>query len=181
MWFTDGKMKAVALLSLFAGCAWPQTVPNTPSFEVASVKAAAPFRPGDGVVRGCGKPDPAMVRCIGVPLRVLLMRAYDMKPFQIEGPEWMRSEPYDIIAKVPEGTPAGRIPAMLQTLLAERFAVKVHKETRVLPVYELSVAKGGAKLKEIDVGKLPAMEPGQPAPPPPRGGPAGPPPWEVFP
>jgi uncharacterized protein (TIGR03435 family) len=58
---------------------------------------------------------------------------------------------------------------MLQTLLAQRFAVKVHRETRVLPAYELTVAKSGSKLKEIDTEHLPGLpDPGsQMAPPPP--------------
>jgi len=57
---------------------------------------------------------------------------------------------------------------MLQALLADRFGVKIHKETRTLPAFELSVAKGGSKLKDVDVSKLPGMpEPGSAMPPPP--------------
>jgi uncharacterized protein (TIGR03435 family) len=135
-------MRAVALLSLLACLARAQTASPQPEFEVASVKVAGPFVGGDRVVRGCGKPIQAMVHCAGVPLRTLIMRAYNVKPFQIEGPASINTENYDVMAKVPDGTRADKIPAMLQALLAERFAVKLHKETRVLPVYELSIAKG---------------------------------------
>ena len=128
------------------------------------------------ISRGCGKPDPAMVRCTNTPLKQLIVRAYGVKNYQVEGPGWIDSEGYDVMAKVPEGVPADKVPAMLQALLAERFGVKIHKETRTLPAFEMSVAKGGPKLKEVDVAKLPGMpEPGSGAPPPPRGPGNGPP------
>jgi uncharacterized protein (TIGR03435 family) len=168
-------MKPIAL-SLFACAAWAQQA-LPPVFEVASVKVAEPFTPGigrgPGVMRGCGKPDPAMVHCNGVTLKTLVMRAYDVKTYQVQGPDWIGTESYDVMAKVPEGVPADKVPAMLQALLAERFGVKLHKETRILPAYELGVAKGGPKLKEIDTAKLPGMpEPGAgPSPPEGRRGP----------
>jgi uncharacterized protein (TIGR03435 family) len=173
-------MKPIALLPLIACVAWAQQ-DAPPAFEVASVKVSAPFVPGRGMMRGCGKPDPALVHCTGATLKTLIMRAYDVKNYQIEGPAWTGSENYDVMAKVPDGVPADKIPAMLQALLAERFAVKIHKETRVLPVYELSIAKGGPKLKEVDVTKLPSMEPGLPPPPPPKGAGGGPPPVSSIP
>jgi len=176
-------MKPFALVSLAALAAWAQQDSAPPSFEVASVKVAEPFGPmgGPGRVmrmRGCAKPDPALVRCTGATLKMLLARAYEVKSYQIQGPAWIDSESYDLMAKVPDGVPADKIPAMLQALLAERFGAKIHKETRVLPAYELTVAKGGPKLKEVEVAKLPSMpEPGSgpPPPPPPRGPGNGPP------
>jgi uncharacterized protein (TIGR03435 family) len=54
------------------------------------------------------------------------------------------------MAKIPQDAPANQLPAMLQVLLAKRFAVKLRKESRNLPGYELAVAKGGPKLKEVD-------------------------------
>lgn len=175
-------MKPAVLLPLFACAVCAQNAP--PAFEVASVKVSAPFTPGRGqVIRGCGKPDPAMVHCTGTTLKILLMRAYDVKQYQIQGPDWLNTENYDLMAKVPEGVPADKVPAMLQALLAERFGVKVHKETRVLPAYELSVGKG-PKMKEVDVAKLPGIpEPGSafPPPPPPGGRGSGPPPVSSMP
>jgi uncharacterized protein (TIGR03435 family) len=172
-------MRVIALLSLLSWAAWAQDA-APPAFEVASVKVAAPppaMGPGMGPVRisrGCGKPDPAMVRCTNTPLKQLIVRAYGVKNYQVEGPGWIDSDGFDVMAKVPEGVAAEKVPAMLQAMLAERFGLKVHKETRTLPAFELSVAKGGPKLKEVDVAKLPGMpEPG--APPPPRGPGNGPP------
>lgn len=186
-------MKALVFLCLFACLAWTQQESAPPTFEVASVKVAEAFGgsmpmmagPGRAMrARGCGKPDPALVRCTGASLKMLLMRAYDVKAYQIDGPAWIGSDAYDLMAKVPEGVAADKVPAMLQTLLAERFAVKIHKETRVLPAYELGVAKGGPKLKEVDPAKLqPLPEPGSalPPPPPPRGPGNGPPPLSALP
>lgn len=161
-------MKTLALLFLAA-------VPvqdSPPAFEVASVKVSPPPAAGRGIAHGC-KPDPAIVHCTGATLKMLLMRAYKVKYFQIEGPAWIGTENYDVSAKVPEGAPPGGVPAMLATLLAQRFSVKLHQETRMLPAYDLIVAKGGPKLREIDTANLPAIpDPGSAAPPPPgaRGG-----------
>jgi uncharacterized protein (TIGR03435 family) len=114
---------------------------------------------------------------------MLLIRAYDVKAYQIDGPAWINSDAYDLMAKVPEGVAADKVPAMLQALLAERFGVKIHRETRVLPAYELGIAKGGPKLKEVDPAKLQLLpEPGSALPPPPPGGPGhGPPPLSSLP
>jgi len=141
-----------------------------PRFEVASVKPVAPqaMPAGGGMVmraRGCGKPDPAMVRCNSATMKMLLMRAYNVKSYQIQGPSWIDSELFDLSAKIPDGTPQDQVPAMLQALIMERFGARIHKETKVLPAYELSIGKGGPKLKEIDESKLtPMPQPGDPLP-----------------
>jgi len=99
-----------------------------------------------------------------------------VKDYQIVGPAWIDSNGYNVMAKVPAGAPPAQVSAMLQALLEARFAVRLHKETRMLPAYDLTVAKDGPKLKEVDTAKLPALpEPGAPPSPPPpgakRGGP----------
>ena len=93
------------------------------------------------------------------PLTRLVMAAYDVKDFQISGmPEWAgsRDQFYDITAKADgEGVPTlDQIRPMLQTLLADRFQLKLHRETKELPVYDLLVGKNGPKLKE-SVGARP--------------------------
>jgi len=77
--------------------------------------------------------------------------AYDLKPYQIMGgPSWIDSERYDIVAKVDgESIPTkDRVRRMLQTLLADRFQLKFHHDTKEMSVYALVVSKGGLKLKE---------------------------------
>jgi uncharacterized protein (TIGR03435 family) len=93
------------------------------------------------------------------------------------GPEWIDATRFDIEAKAPEGgqvTPA-QVRLMLRSLLEDRFKFRAHTETRQLPVYELTVARGGLKLPEPKEGSCvtsPAAQPGggAPAPPPPPPG-----------
>jgi uncharacterized protein (TIGR03435 family) len=68
--------------------------------------------------------------------------------YQINAPEWLGSQCYDVAAKLPDGATKEQIPAMLQALLAERFRMTVHKEIKRDRVYALVAAKSGARLKE---------------------------------
>ena len=123
-----------------------QTAPP-PAFEVASIKPAAPQQPGRMMVAMGG--DPGRVNYTNVSLRNVLMRAYDVRSYQITGPSWLDTERYDIVAKVPEGVPKEQIPAMLQNLLAERFQMTIHRETKEQSVYALVVGKNGPEAQEV--------------------------------
>jgi uncharacterized protein (TIGR03435 family) len=166
--------------------AFGQPAAAPPAFEVASVKPVTPSADGR-MFRSFGG-DPGMVDYKNVTLRILLARAYAMKDYQITGPDWLETEGYDVTAKVPEGVPQDQIPAMLQTLLADRFQIKLHKETKTLPVYALTVAKGGPKLKESDPAIVAAIQAaraaagrgGSGAPPPPPVPGKGPPPGAIM-
>ncbi len=79
-------------------------------------------------------------------LKDLIRLAYQVKEYQISGPAWMATEKYEIAANMPAGANLSQIPEMLQTLLKERFHLKLHRETRKMAVYALVVAKGGPKL-----------------------------------
>ena len=137
-----------------------------PAFEVASVK---PHAMPQGFVRRAWS---AKIECppfhCGIAgmrfteetasLVDLIMDAYQVRRFQIAGlPGWgdTGKDVYDIAARFPEGqTPTLEAARhMLQTLLAERFQLKVHRETRDLPVYALVVGRGGSKLKRAPAGK----------------------------
>jgi uncharacterized protein (TIGR03435 family) len=100
-------------------------------------------------------------------LKNLLMSAYDMKNFQISGPAWLDTERFDINATMPPETTKEQFHVMLQNLLAERFKLTLHRETKELPMYSLTVAKGGPKMKES--AEVPPPKDGEPAqlPPPP--------------
>jgi uncharacterized protein (TIGR03435 family) len=116
-------------------------------FEVASVK---PFSIGqtDGPVTLGARIDGAQVRLVGLTMRDLLSSAYRVKLYQLNGPEWIQTERYDINAKLPAGVSPERLPEMLQTLLAERFGLKVHREKKEMPVYAMLVGKPPLRLKE---------------------------------
>jgi uncharacterized protein (TIGR03435 family) len=121
------------------------------TFEVASIKPAAPQTigrmqtSGDG---GPGTPDPGRMRFTDMTLKVLIMSAYDVQSFQVSGPAWIDSQRFDVIATVPPRATRQDARVMLQNLLADRFKVKLHKESRETSVFELVVAKGGIKMKE---------------------------------
>jgi uncharacterized protein (TIGR03435 family) len=110
---------------------------------------------------GPGTPDPERVTYRNVWLRIILTQAYGVKPGEISGPSWLDSERYDITAKVPAGASKQQLQLMLQNLLAERFKLKLHRETRMVPVYELVVGKNGPKLT-LTKGNAPT--PTQPPP-----------------
>jgi uncharacterized protein (TIGR03435 family) len=120
---------------------------NAQSFEVASIKRSDPNGPP------FGKPltySPGRYAGERVSLATLAWTAYDLKEaYQLDwASPWMASERYDLAAKVPDGATIGQVRIMLQHLLAERFGLVVHRETRRLPGYRLVVAKGGAKLRK---------------------------------
>jgi uncharacterized protein (TIGR03435 family) len=140
---------------------------DSPAFEVASVKPSAPgwerggvyFGPARG---GPGTPDPGQISWSYARLRDLLMAAYDVKTYQLTGPAWIDMERYDVAAKVPPGTAKEQVSIMWQKLLAERFGVKVHHQSKEFQVEELVVAKGGPKLKETTEDLAAPTPPGPP-------------------
>jgi uncharacterized protein (TIGR03435 family) len=75
-----------------------------------------------------------------------------VKDYQISAPDWMAGARFDIQAKLPAGATRDQVSDMLQSLLADRFHLRMHHESRQLPVYALIVAKGGLKMKESEPG-----------------------------
>jgi bla regulator protein blaR1 len=142
------------------------------AFEVASVRRSASDAHRSLTVTSGGR-----FTATGTTLTGLIMFAYDVGPDRLSGANgWMDSEKYDVVAKPPDGVITGsvgrqgqwtgpngqsaswtalsdrsesgrQLRQMLQTLLADRFQLKLHRETRELPVYALVVAKGGPKLQ----------------------------------
>src|ERR1039457_569540 len=139
-------------LVVFTSCAaLAQTAENSPSFEVASVKPAAPIT-GNAIrvmMRGGpGSPDPGQITYNNVTLKNVLMTAYGVKSFQISGPGWLDSERFDIVAKLPRGSTKEQFMVMLQNLLEERFKLTLYREKKDLPMYAMVVGKNGPKMKE---------------------------------
>src|ERR1044072_8116316 len=109
-----------------------------PAFEVVSVKPSSPNSSSPLGMIPMVMPAPnGRLTATNVPLRVLVRMAYGVQDFQIDGgPSWQLSQRFDITAKAEDGSPAtmtAMLP-MLKTLLAERFKLKVHSETREMPV-----------------------------------------------
>ena len=148
-------MKTILLTTIFAGSLLAQAPPN-PKFEVASVRPSQPTgtdRVDIGVHR-----DGAQMRIVSLPMRDYIARAYRVKLYQVTGPEWLTSERFDVNAKLPEGSNPDQLPEMLQSLLEERFQIKLHREKKDLPVYALTIGKPPLKIQES------ALDPAAPAP-----------------
>jgi len=84
---------------------------------------------------------------IYMPLNDLIALAYNMRNYQVSGPEWLHSECFDIAATMPEGASRDDAPAMLRALLEDRFKLSAHKETQEHKVLVLLAGKNGVKLK----------------------------------
>jgi len=110
------------------------------------VKVSPPVLPNDRVFfgpprGGPGTPDPAQITWRYATLSNLLIAAYNVKAYQISGPEWLATQRYDVMAKVPAGATKEQVSMMWQNLLIERFGVALHRESREFHVEELVIAK----------------------------------------
>ena len=142
---------AIVVISAFAACAAFGQTPAAPAFEVASVKLASPLNPADvaaGKLHVGMTIDGARVDIGFFSLADLIPVAFRVKRYQVSGPDWMAAQRFDIQATIPDGASAGQVPEMLQALLAERFKLAMHRETKDHPVYALVSGKNGSKLKE---------------------------------
>ena len=119
-------------------------------FEVASIKPVSD-RPINQVVVGLHI-DGSQARISYLSLKDYIGTAFRVRGNQIIGPDWLSSQRFDIVAKIPEGAPQADVPEMLQALLVDRFQMKIHRETREFPVYALKVASTGLKLTESGPG-----------------------------
>jgi len=158
-------MLRISLRILAAFTLLSVAVASAQEFEVASIKPSSSSDPRTllQVLPGGG------LRTSGATLRFLLTLAYQVRAFQIlDGPGWISSDRFDIIATVDRSRPGGDEPSnptkvtpgqltnmqnemrpRLMALLTERFGLRVHRETREQPIYELVVARGGPKIDAV--------------------------------
>lgn len=120
-------------------------------FDVASVKRATPPPAERG--NSSMQLAPGRVTMTNVSLKKLLYEAYQVKDYQISGPDWLGSEIYDITATIPNGATRDDVLVMTQNLIAERFKVTLHREPKEMAVYALVVDKGGHKMKQVEFGR----------------------------
>jgi uncharacterized protein (TIGR03435 family) len=126
-----------------------------PQFDVTSVKPAAPEGAGRGYLQirgGPGTNDPTRITYTYTSMRRLIETAYRLKQYEVVGPDWIDSQYYDIVAKVPEGATREQVQTMLQNLLVERFRLETHRESRDVAAYNLVLGKKGIQIKN---GKIP--------------------------
>jgi uncharacterized protein (TIGR03435 family) len=153
-----------SILGLCLGLASAQTAPAPLTFDVASVKSAGPLDPRrimSGEQRVGKKVDKARVEYNSASLGFLIAEAYNVKPYQVTGPDWldgMSAPRFDIQARLPEGATEAQIPQMLQALLTERFGLKFHKSSKDRNVYDLVIAKTGLKIQPAEAPPATAPE-----------------------
>lgn len=129
-------------------------------FDVVSIKPSDPLSTSTRI----GLSSSGTFEAIGITLSGLIEQAYEIRPFQLVGASgWMQTDKYEIRTKDEAPGPSeaelmkmtdeqrnvfrDRFIAKLRVLLADRFQLKIHKETKEMPVYILTVAKGGSKLR----------------------------------
>ncbi len=143
-----------------------------PQFEVASIKPSAPDQRGMFINTAPG----GRLNITNMPLKEIMVLAWRIQPYQISGaPAWIESTRYDISAKPDRAPKQDEAPLMLQALLADRFQLKIHHETKELPVYALVLAnkdgKLGPQLTPTKEGSCTQFDPSKPPPPPEPGKP----------
>ena len=127
----------ISFALLMSGAALGQSAGSSPTFIVADVHASArstnPFVSG-GVLRS-GRYELRKATMVD-----LITRAYDVDAAKVlGGPSWLETDRFDVIATAPPATPPETIRLMLQALLAERFKLAIHKDSKSLPTFALTV------------------------------------------
>lgn len=160
------------LFAIFTALLPAQTRPATASppakleFDVASIRPSAPLDVGKlaaqiqagQMPRFGAHVDASLAEYRYMTLKALIATAYDLKPYQIDGPAWLEGERFDIEARMPAGAAKGDAPEMLRGLLAERFGLAAHRDTEEHRVLGLVVAKGGPKLEAAAAAPPPIDE-----------------------
>ena len=178
-------LRSISLVALTSATAFGQPASPRPAFEVASIR---PCRggdsPGAGATKGGspggsgGSPSPGRLILNCATVTGLIQQAYgtyanghpnprwSVPPIS-GGPAWIDSDRYDINAKAQDSASREMMNGpMLQALLEDRFKLKTRRETREIPVYELTVAKGGPKLQSFKDGSCTPLDRTKALPPP---------------
>ena len=147
-------MRNFAVLSLFASITAFAQPAKPPSFEVASISATQPGQ--ESIEFG-----PASLTMKNVRLTACIGWAYGVQDFQITGPSWLNDVWFDIFAKTANAATVAELRQMLQTLLADRFKLAVHRDVKEMTTYVLTVGKSGHKLQPVDVEGSPSFKTGK--------------------
>jgi uncharacterized protein (TIGR03435 family) len=154
-------LRNLLFIALAPGLAFAQPGGRLQEFEVVSIKPSAGFTPADlasGRIHLGMRISPGRVEIGFTPLKSLIALAFRVEPEQVSGPDWMAtSQPFDIVAKMPEGASREQVPEMLRALLVERFKLSAHAGTKDQPVYALVAGRNGPRMKESAPDKHPTV------------------------
>jgi uncharacterized protein (TIGR03435 family) len=142
--------------------AFSQSAAAPAPFDVASVHVSQTGRAGgEGSRRESIQFTPDSVTMRNVSLKSAIRWAYHVFDYQVSGPDWLQSERYDIVAKAAGPVAEDQLRTMLQALLAERFKLELHRQTKELAAYVLVVAKNGPKFHESETDGESSIQPDQ--------------------
>ena len=144
-------------LSLILLSLTPTALAQTPSlptpeqtnlqFEVASIRPSKPEAPS-GFIKAAAGGDGYIAQ--GAPVRLMISLMFRIPERQIKGPDWIEKDRFDIAAKADKKYSIDELHAMYQNMLADRFKLKYHLETREANAYVLTVDKGGLRMTPND-------------------------------
>ena len=157
------RVLTLSLITVVSSTLWAQQAPSVArpdgaSFELTSVK-----RNVSGSGSGSNRNQPnGSFSGTNLSLRPFIARAYEVRTFQVTGgPRWIDFDRFDIVGRGREETPNAMRPAMLRRLLADRFKLVTHTETREQPVYLLLLARPDGRLgPQLKRAPLPCGSPG---------------------
>jgi uncharacterized protein (TIGR03435 family) len=136
-----------------------------PAFDVASIRTAAiPATGGEGNSRSQVEYAADSLTMRNIDLREMVQWAYGLGDYQLLGSNLLEGQRYDVRARAGDPVPVSTLLLMLQDLLATRFNVRLHRQQKSTPVYELVVAKGGPRLPKNKADALPSSYPKEPLP-----------------
>lgn len=163
-----GALTGLVIVSLVIGVSGAPPPPD-PEFDAASIKPWKP-NPGNGGSRSGGglrAPDGGHIQYspgrvatpwTGVTAKRIIMEAYGVSNYRVTGgPDWLDADMFSLEARSadPRGSES-QLRMMLRTLLSRRFNLTLHHDTREMPVYALTVAKGGPRMREWKEGDMDA-------------------------
>ena len=140
-------MRSIVALLLIAGAGFGQ------EFEAVSIRPNA-----SGTFDSHSRSDQGLLTGTNLTLRSLILTAYAVKDYQVEGPDWLGSARFDISARFPPDLPhdreqyAAAMGTMMRKMLEDRFKLAIHREQKMFPVYGLFVEKSGIKFKQVPEG-----------------------------
>jgi uncharacterized protein (TIGR03435 family) len=152
--FVPAFIAAIAAIAAIAVMAVMATVVQSqaqkPAFEVASIK---PNESGSRASRTSSGPDGSL-RATNTTLRGLILSAYEIFDHQlVGGPDWINTARFDVEGRAASGLNDPDVLAMTRSLLEDRFLLRIHRETREMPVFALTVDKDGPKLQPTQNGR----------------------------
>ena len=152
-------IRTILVVGLMAFVSFAQSAPRA-DFAAASVKLSRPDRPEEGTtLKQNYVSSPGHISLINVPLSSVIEWAYNVRRFQVSGPDWITEARYDIVAKADAPASVDELRLMSRGLLMKRFGLVAHDETREMRVYALEVGKLGHKMRQSGSGSDPMIGP----------------------